>query len=288
MAKIYEYRGVRGLVAAEILEDSDSAYTTGTPFSVAGVAEISKEVESNSETKFYDNVGAIVLTSEGATNLTCSVSVIEPSVRAQLLGQFYDAEKGMYVEQESASSQKYFAIGYIATTSDGKDVFQVYNKCKAQPISDTYKTADDSTDSNGEEIVFSAVNTNFKFQTTGKSCKSTTVHTDVNPIPESDFFATIQTPDTIQPASQTAQLTGLTIASCTLTPAFDTAVTSYAATTSNASNKVTATVSNGGTAEIKVNGSTIENGGNATWTSGSNTLTVKVGSTTYTVTVTKE
>lgn len=287
MAKIYEYRGVRGLVAAEILEDSDSAYTTGTPFSVAGVAEISKEVESNSETKFYDNVGAIVLTSEGATNLTCSVSVIEPEVRAQLLGQFYDPSKGLYVEQEAAGN-RYFAIGYIAKTTDGVEVFQVYNKVKAQPVSDTFQTENDSTDSNGNEIIFSAVNTQYRFKTTGKSCKSTTVHTDVNPIPEADFFATIQTPDTIQPASQTAQLTGLTIASCTLTPAFDTAVTSYATTTSNASNKVTATVSNGGTAEIKVNGSTIENGGNATWTSGSNTLTVKVGSTTYTVTVTKE
>ena len=89
-------------------------------------------------------------------------------------------------------------------------------------------------------------------------------------------------------AQDTPELTGLSIGSLTLTPAFDTAVTSYTATTTNATNTITATVSNGGTATISVNGSIIENGGTATWNEGENTVTVTVDLVVYTVTVTKE
>ena len=92
-----------------------------------------------------------------------------------------------------------------------------------------------------------------------------------------------------------ASLSGLTIGSLTLTPEFDPDVTEYTATTTNASNKVTATAADP-TATIEIlNGETeVENGQSASWSVGDNTLTVKVsdgrGPTvekTYTVTVTR-
>ena len=92
-----------------------------------------------------------------------------------------------------------------------------------------------------------------------------------------------------------ASLSGLTIGSLTLTPEFDPDVTEYTATTTNASNKVTATAADP-TATIEIlNGETeVENGQSASWSVGENTLTVKVsdgrGPTvekTYTVTVTR-
>lgn len=55
MAKVFEYRGVRGLVAAEVTEDSTENYTTGTPFAVAGVSEIAKSTDSSNEAHYYDN-----------------------------------------------------------------------------------------------------------------------------------------------------------------------------------------------------------------------------------------
>jgi hypothetical protein len=86
----------------------------------------------------------------------------------------------------------------------------------------------------------------------------------------------------------TPELTDLSIGALTLTPEFSTAVTEYTATTTNATNTITATVSGGGTATIEVNNTEIENGGTATWEEGANIVEVTVGSTTYTVTVTKE
>ena len=50
--RIFEYRGVKGLVAAEIIKDDTDGFVTGTPFPVAGSANISVEVDNSSETHF--------------------------------------------------------------------------------------------------------------------------------------------------------------------------------------------------------------------------------------------
>ena len=78
-----------------------------------------------------------------------------------------------------------------------------------------------------------------------------------------------------------------------MTPEFDGSETSYTATTSNGSNKITATPEDGdATVTIKVNGAEVENGTAATWQAGANTVSVEVrngeATTEYTVTVTKE
>ena len=90
-----------------------------------------------------------------------------------------------------------------------------------------------------------------------------------------------------------ANLSGLTIGSLTLTPSFDPDVTEYAATTENATNKVTATPADEtATVTILVGDTEIENGSSATWAPGENTVTITVTDGTvskvYTVTVTAE
>ena len=89
-------------------------------------------------------------------------------------------------------------------------------------------------------------------------------------------------------------LSGLTIGSLTLTPAFNPETLEYAATTSNNSNKVTAVATDeDATIVIKLGDTVIENESSPTWETGENVLTITVSkegatSTTYTVTVTKE
>ena len=90
-----------------------------------------------------------------------------------------------------------------------------------------------------------------------------------------------------------ANLSGLTIGSLSLSPEFDPDVITYAATTTNATNTVTAKAEDPrATIEIKNGETVVANGTAAAWSAGANTLTVKVtnGSATksYPVTVTKE
>lgn len=90
----------------------------------------------------------------------------------------------------------------------------------------------------------------------------------------------------------TASLQSLDVGALTLMPKFDPSVTAYTATTTNATNKITATpASDGATVAIRNGSTAVANGGNATWADGENTLTVDVAygnsAMTYTVRVTK-
>lgn len=91
-----------------------------------------------------------------------------------------------------------------------------------------------------------------------------------------------------------ANLASLAIGSLTLEPAFNPAVTSYAATTTNATNTITVAAkdSTNATAVIKNGSTTVTSGNAATWVAGKNTVTVTVtngnASKVYTVEVTKE
>lgn len=94
--------------------------------------------------------------------------------------------------------------------------------------------------------------------------------------------------------SNDATLSALSIGSLSLTPAFGKNTVSYTATTTNATNTITAVPSDAAAAlKVTVNDVEIDNGTAATWQTGSNTVKVLVtapdGETTktYTVTVTK-
>jgi len=199
MADIQEYRGIRGLVCAEVTTDDGTAYECGTPFELAGVAELSRTTETTSESHFYDNVPAIVIDSTGADEVTITASAIPFEALAKITGQTYDAEKGMFVEGERAN--KYFAIGYITKKTDGTEIFVWRLKGKFNIPDSTHATEDDGAEANGQEIVFTGINTNHKFTAIGnKTAKAVNVDTSVNPVVETEFFATVQTPDTVERA----------------------------------------------------------------------------------------
>lgn len=200
MAEIQEWRGIRGLVAAEIKTDDVDTFECDVPFSIAGVAELARTTETSSEAHYYDNVPAVVIDSTGSDEVTITASAIPFDALAKITGQIYNAEKGMFVEGERDS--KYFAIGYITEKTDGTEVFVWRLKGKFNIPDSTHATKDDGAEANGQEIVFTGINTNHKFESIGnKTVKAVNVDTSVNTVVETEFFATVQTPDTIAPVT---------------------------------------------------------------------------------------
>lgn len=195
MPKIYEYRGVEGLVYAPVTADTSEAITFGAVKDLAGVAEISKTTDSTDEAHYYDNIPAIVVSSTGSDEITISTSAIPLDVLADITGQYYDATTGMFVEQER--TPKYFAIGYKTKTTDGVDMLVWRLKGRFNIPDQTNATENDGTDANGQEITFTGINTIHKFTKTSASAKGITVDTSVNAVDEEDFFETVQTPDTV-------------------------------------------------------------------------------------------
>lgn len=195
MPKIYEYRGVEGLVYAPVTADTKEAITFGTVKDLAGVAEIGKSTDSTDEAHYYDNIPAIVVSSTGKDEITINTSAIPLDVLADITGQYYDATTGMFVEQER--SPRYFAIGYKTKTTDGTDMYVWRLKGRFNIPDQTNATEDDGTDANGQEIKYTGINTIHKFTKTSASAKGITVDTSVNAVDEDDFFETVQTPDTV-------------------------------------------------------------------------------------------
>lgn len=193
--KCVEYRGIRNLVAAEVITDTIETFECGTPFHVAWVSELSKETEASNETKYYDNSPAIVINGMGADTVSINTSVIPLEVLAKLTGQFYEEETGMFLEGEQ--EDKYYAIGYITEDTAGNEVYVWRLKTKAQIPSETHGTKNDGTDSNGQTLVLNCVQTIHKFKKRGKSERAVTLPASKYTKGETAFFETVQTPDTI-------------------------------------------------------------------------------------------
>ena len=201
MAEIFEYRGVEGLVYAEVTADDDKSYTTGEVKQLAGVAEIGRTTETSSEPHYYDNVPAVVVSSTGSDEVTCTVSAIPLEVLAEITGQQYDSNLGVLIEGERET--KYFALGYKAKKTNGKEVYVWRYKGQFSIPDSTHATEDDGTDANGQEITYTGISTTHKFTKTGKRAKAMNVDLEADKANVSTFFDTVTTPDTL-----TAKSTG--------------------------------------------------------------------------------
>lgn len=200
-----EFRGCRNLVYAEITTDDNEAsggYVTGAVKQLAPVAEISKTVETSSESKFYDNVAKMVIDSEGSDTVTFTIAVPPDEVLADITGRVYDAAKKMFIE--APRKTKYFAVGYILgeVGSDGEDEKFVwrYKGTFAQP-DETSATKDNSTTSNNMSLVFTGIYTDHEFTNGGgtgvkKPAKSAFVRASGG-VTEEKYFAQVTTPDTV-------------------------------------------------------------------------------------------
>ena len=199
MAEIWEWRGVRDLVAAEVIKDDKDAIEFGEVFQIAGLAELSRTTESSSETKYYDNVPALVIDSTGADTVTCSVSGIDLKVLAKITGQVYDDELGVLVEGERDA--KYFALGYVTSKTNGADVYVWRYKGKFSMVDSTHSTKTAGTESNGQELTYTGISTTHKFTKTNKPAKAINVELDKALADVSTFFDNVTTIDTLTAVS---------------------------------------------------------------------------------------
>ncbi len=197
--EIVEYRGVTDLVIAEVLTDNNKegeGYTTGEVIELAGVGEISKATSNSSESKYYNNMAAIVINSTGADEIKCSVSVIPQDKLALITGQDYDEETGTLIEGER--KVKYFALGYKTKKTNGDEIYVWRHKGTFNIPDNTHATENDGTDSNGQEVTYTGISTTHKFTKTGKVAKAINVDVAKDRADVSTFFDTVTTIDTLK------------------------------------------------------------------------------------------
>ena len=120
---------------------------------------------------------------------------------AEITGQQYDINLGVLIEGERET--KYFALGYKAQKTNGKEVYVWRYKGQFSIPDSTHATEDDGTDANGQEITYTGISTTHKFTKTGKRAKAMNVDLEADKANVSTFFDAVTTPDTL-----TAKSTG--------------------------------------------------------------------------------
>lgn len=193
---IQEYRGVRNLVIAEVMKDDATAYETGEVKRLAGVAKITKDVESSTDTKYYDNVPALSTTSEGADTIGIDVSVLSLEMLAWLIGKDYDETTGAFYD--GPAKQRYFAIGYITELTDGTERYVWRLKGSFAIPNEENNTKTNGTESNGQNLTYTGINTTHVFTKTKKTQKALVVDLREDKANVTQFFDTVTTCDTLQ------------------------------------------------------------------------------------------
>ena len=211
--QIFEFRGVDNFYFAEVTKDDAEGYACGTPVHIP-VQEIGKTTDSSSEAHYYDNKAMIVVNSESADTITLTIAPPALDVLATLIGKSYDAGTGMLVD--SPRQNKYFAIMYRTKGTDGGYRYVSRLKGQFNIPEETVTTENDGTDTSNTQIEFTSIYTEHEF-TKGifdgtnwskAGAKGIIVDARFGLADVSNFFAQIQTPDTIQ-ASGGHDVTGV-------------------------------------------------------------------------------
>ena len=206
-----EFRGTDNLVYAEVLHDDNEentaasgqtpnhGYVTGTVKVLAPVAEISKTVETASDTKYYDNKPALTINAEGADTITLTVPALDLATLADITGKTYDSTLGAFFDGER--TQKYFALGYRLRLTDGTYRYVWRYKGSFGIPDETSQTENAGTDSNNQQLTYTGISTIHEFTKTSTSEKALVVDERDGKADLDDFFDEVTTCDTLQAAS---------------------------------------------------------------------------------------
>lgn len=202
MSDIFEYRGVDQFHFAEVIQDDENGYVCSAPIHIP-VQEIGKSTDSSAEAHYYDNKAMIVVNSESADTITLTLAPPTLQQLTQMIGKSFDSNTGMMVD--SPRQNKYFAIMYRTKGTDGKYRYVSRLKGQFNIPEETISTENDGTDTSNVEIEFTGIFTDFEF-TKGtfdgtswskSGVKGIVVDSRYNLANVSNFFTSVQTPDTI-------------------------------------------------------------------------------------------
>lgn len=192
-------RGLKNIFAAEVTNDdnTETGYVTGTPFHLIPAGEMTRTPSSDSSNTWFDDVVFATVGTEGATEITISGASLRADAVAKLLGKDIDDTTGAVVDS-GEYNEKYWAIGGEAEGLDGSSEFFWFLKGTFTAPEESDKTKDDSTDANGMELTFNAIQTTHIFNLKNKVAKRVVIDTTVSEVKEDQSWtAQVVTPDNL-------------------------------------------------------------------------------------------
>lgn len=199
MGKFVLKRGLSNVYAAEIKTDTAEKFETGDPFHLIPAGEMTRSVESESSPVYFDNVVFYQSGSEGPTEVGITGAALRPADVANLLGKHVDPATGAVLDT-GEYTEKYFALGGETENTDGTKEFFWFMKGTFAAPEENDKTKDDSTDTNGMELTYTAIQTQHLFDVDGakKPMKRVVIDTETSELVEAaNWTAQVVTPENL-------------------------------------------------------------------------------------------
>lgn len=191
---------LRGLSEIYIDEISDSAeaYTpAGKPEQLipAGELKIKKSVDKTQV--YFDNALYAEVRKENASEMEIVGAAIRAMFNAWLEGKSIDTTTGAIMDDGEAH-EKYFAISGKKDYTDGTSEYFWFLKCSYGGAEESTKTKNNSTDSSGMTLPFTAYKTQFKFTNGNKAAKVVRIDTSTTKIKaDASWTKQVVTPDNL-------------------------------------------------------------------------------------------
>ena len=258
----------------------DGTVSYDTPVAIPGAVSISLDANGEPENFYADGVAYYVINNNMGYDGDLELAMIPESFRVDALNETLD-DNNVLIENANTELNPFALL--FEFDGDVKHIRHVLYNCSASRPGIEGQTNEESREVQTETLTIKAT------PLASGVVKAKTGNTTDSSV-YNNWYGSVYMPEDISGADVT--LSALTIGALTLTPAFSSDVTSYAVTTSNASNAVTATATDSDAGVvITVDGNSITNGSSVSWEDGENNVVVTVSNggsrKTYSVVVTK-
>lgn len=206
-------RGLKDVFIAEIVEDSENAYTASeTVEKLIPAGTITMSADSEKVDTWFDNKVFASVGTESATTVTLEGARLKPAMIAKITGKKVDETTGLVMDSGSYVP-KYFAMSARVQMLDGTEALVWFLKGTFSIPEETGRTVDDTTDSDGMTLEFSAVKTQFEFGTGDGIKRMVMDTTDSQLLNTQDWFKQVVTPANKDTIAQKIKV----LSSCTIT-----------------------------------------------------------------------
>ena len=206
-------RGLKNIFAAEVTKDDNEetgGYVTGTPFHLIPAGEMTRNAKNEKADAYFDNTVFASIGKEGATEVSITGAALRAADLAKLNNKYVDPTTGAVLDTGEYKT-KYFALGGEADSHDGTKEFFWFMKGTFSIPEQADKTEDDSTDTNGMTLTYSAIKTQHLFDVNGeqKPMKRVVIDTATSELKtEQDWTAQVVTPDNLSTIVQKVTAAG--------------------------------------------------------------------------------
>ena len=193
--------GLDSLYIAEVTQDDASGYVADTPEYLAPAAQASQEPSSSFEIQYADDQPYDVMTAEGETKISLSVTGIPLEMLAKITGKEFDSTTGrMY---DNGGTAPYIALSFRSLKSNGSYRYYQYLKGKFDMPKEDTATRAESPEPKTMELVYTAIRTVYEFDLgdINDKIKRIVGDEDTTNFSETGWFSQVQTPAVSAPSA---------------------------------------------------------------------------------------